>query len=159
MRPTMVMAVTAIVGAATMLTVPRAGADDVAPQPGSPCAESLADALTQLPDRAFLVCSGGSWESFTGPYPSSDRWFSYGPPLTLHGQGLRNPEILSGNWTATPQHSDSTCSAQQAAVISAGEVGPPRTSTGEQGRPLDFDVLPVVFSIELTGDCLWERVS
>jgi hypothetical protein len=27
------------------------------------------------------------------------------------------------------------------------------------GQPLRFEVLPVVFSIELTGNCLWERIG
>jgi hypothetical protein len=142
-----------------LAATPVAHADPVAPQPGSPCAGDVADALTQLPDRSFLSCTAGSWQPFTGPYPSSDKWLSYGPAVRLHGQGLRNPEILSGKWVATPQDSASACSATQAAVVSAGEVGAPQVSTGEPGRPLDFEVLPVVFSIELSGACLWERVS
>jgi hypothetical protein len=31
-------------------------------------------------------------------------------------------------------------------------------STGEPGRPLLFEVLPMVFSIDLSGVCLWEKV-
>lgn len=159
MRRQLVVTVAAMVGAVTVFTTAVAGADPVSPRSGSPCAEDLADALTQLSDRTFLSCSGGSWEPFTGPYVSSDRWFSFGPAVTLHGQGLRNPEILSGRWVATPVDPGTTCSAEQATVVSAGEVGPPQTSTGARGQPLDFEVLPVVFSIELTGACLWERVG
>lgn len=153
----------AAIVAAVLAPGARAGADPVAPAPDSPCAADLADAFTQLPDgTTFLVCRGGPggyrWTPFDGPYPSSDRWFSYGPAVKLHGQGLRNPEILSGHWTATPQDSTTTCGAEQAAVVSAGEVGAPQVSTGEPGQVLDFEVLPVVFSISLTGNCLWERV-
>jgi len=156
---TLVAAVVAAVGAVTAFTTPVAGADPVAPQSGSSCADNLADAVTQLPDRSFLSCVRGSWTPFAGPYVSSDRWFSFGPAVTLHGQGLRNPEILSGRWIATPQDSGTTCSAEQAVVVSAGEVGPPQTSKGMPGQPLRFEVLPVVFSIELTGNCLWERIG
>lgn len=140
------------------------GAEPPVPTPDAPCAASLADALTQAPDgKTFLACrsaSGGyRWTLFEDPYPSSDRWFSYGPAVTLHGQGLRNPEISSGHWTATAQDSTSTCSAEQTAVISAGEVGPAHVSTGQPGGTLDFEVEPVVFSISLTGHCLWDRVA
>jgi hypothetical protein len=136
--------------------------DHVVPQADAPCSETLADALTQLPDgQTFLVCrsepGGYRWTPFTGPYPSSDRWLSYGPELKLHGQGLRNPEILSGQWVGSPQDPGSSCSAEQAAVVSAGEVGPPQTSTGKPGQPLHFEVLPVIFSIKMTGYCLWQR--
>jgi hypothetical protein len=79
--------------------------------------------------------------------------------LELHGQGRRNPEILSGDWIGYPQDSGSRCSAEQAAVVSAGVVGPPQTSMGGPGQPLQFEVLPVVFSIKLTGNCLWEKAS
>jgi hypothetical protein len=142
----------------------RAGAEPIAPAPDSPCAADLADAFTQVSGtRTILVCGstpgGYRWTPFDGPYPSSDRWFSYGPAITLHGQGLRNPEILSGHWTATPQDSSSSCGAEQAAVVSAGEVGAPQVTTGKPGQVLDFQVLPVVFSISLTGNCLWERVA
>ncbi|HYO02331.1 MAG TPA: hypothetical protein VET27_10830 [Mycobacterium sp.] len=155
------VAVTAMVVAAGTLA-PGASADPAAPQPNSPCSANLAGALTQATDsKTFLECGSAAgsyrWQPFTGPYPSSDRWLSYGPDLTLHGKGRRNPEILSGDWIAQPQDPLTTCSAEQSAVVSAGEVGPPQTSTGRSGQPLEFVVLPVVFSISLTGNCLWER--
>jgi hypothetical protein len=154
------VAVTALAVAAGVWA-PWASADPAAPQPDSSCSSGLADALTQAPDGTFLACSsaggGYRWQLFTGPYPSSDRWLSYGPALTLHGQGRRNPEILSGDWIASPQDPGSACRAEQSAVVSAGQVGPPQTSSGSPGQPLEFTVLPVVFTITLTGDCLWER--
>ncbi|CAN5353558.1 hypothetical protein BH09ACT8_BH09ACT8_31420 [soil metagenome] len=138
---------------AAVLAAPPALADPVAPQPDGPCSENLAGALTQrassTPAPTYLECSNAPgnyrWTPFTGPYPSSDRWLSYGPAVTLHGQGRRNPEILSGRWVAYPQDADATCSAEQVTVVSAGEVGPPQTTTGQPGQPLDFEVLPVVF--------------
>jgi hypothetical protein len=75
--------------------------------------------------------------------------------LELHGQGRRNPEMSSGPWTAIPRDPDTRCRAEQAAVVRAGEVGPPQVAEGEVGQPLRFDVVPVMFSIELTGRCLW----
>jgi hypothetical protein len=156
------VSVTAMFAAAVLLVASApAHADLVEPQLDAPCSENLGGALTQLPDgRTYLECSNASgryqWSEFTSPYPSSDRWFSYGPALTLHGQGLRNPQILSGSWIAYPQEEGTLCSAEQATVVSAGQVGPLQTSTGEAGQPLKFEVLPVVFSIAMTGNCLWE---
>ncbi len=140
-----------------------ANAEPVAPAVGSSCADSVAGAFTQLADgTTFLACEGVSggyrWQRVSAPFEPSDRWLSYGPALTLHGQGRRNPEILSGQWTATPQDLVSACSAEQAPVTDAG-VAPPQKTVGKPGQALDFEVLPVVFSIELGGDCLWERVS
>jgi hypothetical protein len=156
------VSVTAMLAAAVLLGAPTpAHADLVVPQLDAPCSENLGGALTQLPDgQTYLECSNASgryqWSEFTSPYPSSDRWFTYGPVVKLHGQGLRNPQILSGDWTAYPQEEGTLCSAEQAAVVSAGQVGPPQTSTGEPGQPLKFEVFPVVFSIMMTGNCLWE---
>lgn len=140
-------------------------AEPAAPQPGSPCAEGVAGALTELADGAsFLECRSGAsggyqWQPFTGPYPASDRWLTYGPTLKLHGQGRRNPELTSGAWTAYPQDPVTRCRAEQTAVVSAGTVGPPEVSIGEPGQPLEFTVLPLNFSIELTGNCLWQRTG
>jgi len=156
------VSVASMLATAALLAAPAvARADLVVPRLDALCSENLAGALTQLPDgHTYLQCSNASgryqWSEFTSPYPSSDRWFTYGPAVQLHGQGLRNPQILSGNWTAYPQEDGTVCSADQAAVVSAGQVGPPQTSTGAAGQPLAFAVLPVVFSITLTGNCLWE---
>lgn len=140
-----------------------ANAEPIAPAVGASCSDNVAGAFTQLPDGStFLACEGvpggHRWQPVSPPFEPSDRWLSYGPRLTLHGQGRRNPELLSGQWTATPRDSASACSAVQAPVTDAG-VAPPQTTVGHPGQVLDFEVLPVVFSIVLDGDCLWERVS
>src|SRR5258708_5534409 len=142
MTQTRAVSVPVMLAAAALLAVPGvAHADLVLPRLDGPCSENLAGALTQLPDgHTFLQCDNSSgsyqWSAFTSPYPSSDRWLSYGPELTLHGQGMRNPEILSGKWVGYPQEEGTICSAEQSAVVSAGEVGPPQTSTGSAGQPL-----------------------
>ncbi|CAN5370645.1 hypothetical protein BH09ACT7_BH09ACT7_30530 [soil metagenome] len=162
MTQTAAVSMTAALVAAALLAAPGvAHADLVVPQLDAPCSENLGGALTQLPDgKTYLECNNSSgryqWSEFTSPYPSSDRWFTYGPAVKLHGQGLRNPQILSGKWTAYPQEAGTLCAADQASVVSAGEVGPTQTSTGEPGEPLALEVLPVVFSITLSGNCLWE---
>lgn len=147
-----------LIGAAALIP-PTAGVAQAAPpvpHPGASCPAVAEGALSHGPDDAVVECRGGRWVVYGGPYPSSGRWLSAGDGLHLHGQGMRNPEMLSGPWTATPLTPDTTCRAEQAAVVSAGEVGPPQISEGAPGQPLRFAVLPVMFSIHLTGDCLWQ---
>jgi hypothetical protein len=110
-------------------------------------------------DRSPLECLNNQWQAVTSPQPPNDRWLSFGPPIKLHGEGLRNPSIKSGDWTATPQDSSSLCRAEQQAVISPGVVGAPQVSEGKPGEPLSFQVVPRLFSIEMSGSCLWTRTG
>ncbi|WP_231514536.1 hypothetical protein [Mycobacterium sp. URHB0044] len=158
------MAVTTVVAVATLGVPASAYADPVVPQADSPCSEQLAGTLTKLPDGTTVlqcqaVAGAHRWSTYASPYPNTDTWLSYGPGLRLHGQGKRNPEIMSGRWVGSPLDSDGQCSAEQSAVVSAGEVGPPQLSRGQPGQPLEFEVLPLVFDIALTGDCVWQKVE
>lgn len=135
-----------------------ARAEPVAPQPGTPCAANLVGALTQLPDLTTLLeCDDGRrWRVLDNPYPHSDRWFTYGPTLTLHGEGQRNREIDSGTWTGLPQEDAARCSASYAAIGDEG-LTPPQDRTGAPGEPLRLDLPPLLFTIELSGYCLWQE--
>jgi hypothetical protein len=147
--------------AALLTCSAAASAQPSAPQPNSPCAQDLAGALTQLPGTVYLECrsqdGGYQWQTYGSPYPSSDRWFSYGPDLVLHGEGQRNREVASGDWTGYPQDPASRCNAQQVAVLSAGVVTAPQVSTGEPGQPLRLQFVPLLFTVELGGNCLWQK--
>lgn len=150
--------VTVVAFASSPLSV--ANADPVVPQPNAPCTAEVKDALT-LPAGATApaVCDGTSWQPVADPYPMSDEWLSTGPVMTLHGQGRRNPMLESGRWTATPLTPESTCGATQFAVVSGTPtLTPPQSDRGEPGRPLTLEVVPRLFTIELTGDCLWQRL-
>lgn len=127
-----------------------------APQPAADCPPAVDGALSHTADDTVVQCAAGRWAVYAGPYPSSDRWLSAGDGLDLHGQGMRNPELLSGPWTGIPQDPAARCRAEQTAVGSAGKVGEPQVVEGEPGQPLLFEVLPVMFSIHLSGDCLWQ---
>lgn len=136
-----------------------ATADPAAPQTNTPCTAEVKDALT-WPTGAEgpLSCDGSSWQPVTDPYPISGEWVSSGPVMTLHGQGRRNPMLEAGQWTATPLKPETTCGATQFAVISGTPtLGPPQSDRGEPGQPLRLEVVPRLFTIELTGDCLWQR--
>jgi hypothetical protein len=156
--------ITVVVAWLAMVAMPAvAHAEALVPQPDTPCRPDLAGTLAQLPDLDTLVqCSarpgrGYIWEVFADPYPNSDRWFTYGPKLTLHGEGQRNREINSGDWIATPQDAGSACRAEQVAIADTGSVGPPTVSTGEAGQPLNLRLPPLLFTIELSGHCLWQK--
>ena len=136
-----------------------ATADPAAPQSDASCSAELADVMTwPTGETRPLVCTGVAWVPVADPYPVSDRWLSYGPVMTLHGEGRRNPTLLSGEWTATPLTPETDCRATQSAVIPGSPtVGPPRTDEGKPGQPLKLAVVPRLFTIELAGDCLWEK--
>ncbi len=138
-----------------------ASAEPEVPQPGTPCGSDLSDAMTWPPDNntSPLVCLNSQWQSLATPQPPNDRWLSYGPPIALHGEGLRNPNVASGDWTATPLDSTSACRAEQRAVLGPGEVGPPQTAEGQPGQPLSLQFVPRLFSIQLSGYCLWTRAT
>lgn len=121
--------------------------------------------MTQLPDQKVnLVCQQQAnedyqWGIVASDYPSSDRWLTYGPALTLRGEGTRNYNLRSGDWIALPQDPDSQCIEEQIAVVSAGVVSSPQVETGATGQQLSFRVLPNLFSITMKGYCLWRKAN
>jgi len=121
--------------------------------------------MTRLPDQKIIlqcVAQPGrsyQWGFVASDYPSSDRWLTYGPSLTLHGEGTRNYSLRSGDWVALPQDPGSQCIAEQIVVAGAGVVSSPQVETGASGQQLSFRVLPDLFSITMTGYCLWSRVN
>jgi hypothetical protein len=144
---------------ALLLSSAVATADPVAPQADTSCPSNYADAMTLAAGATMpLVCQNGQWQAVSTPQPPSDRWLSYGPEMPLYGEGRRNPNVRSGDWTATPQDSTSRCRAEQSTVLSPGVVSPPEVTEAPQGQPLEFTILPRLFDIRLTGYCLWERV-
>ena len=147
-------------GACAVGAAPPAQADPVPPQPDTACAAELDGALTGAAGSdALLQCRDGGWQPYTEVYPASDRWLTTDAPLTLHGQGMRNPEVHAGQWTGTPQDGESACTSTQIDVVAAGELAAPQTLTGDPGRPLEFPVSAKLFSVTLSGFCLWQRSS
>ncbi len=152
----------AVLIAAGLLTAPTAHADVLPPEVGAPCAADLDGAMTLLPDgTTYAACQqaglGHSWVAAPIPFPPNDVWFSYGPAITLHGQGMRNPNLSSGSWTATPQHPETTCQVTQTTVVEAGVLATPEITQGEQGKPLTVLMQPRLFYAALSGDCLWVK--
>jgi hypothetical protein len=151
------------VGVAALLTAPLAVAEPIAPQPDSACSSDVAGALTQSADRSTVLrCDGAStsgyrWHTDDDPYPHSDRWLSYGPAITLDGDGQRSREVDSGDWTGYPQSADVGCTATQHAIAAAGGAAPPDSTRGEPGQPLRVRLAPLLLSVEFGGYCLWQR--
>lgn len=149
---------TALAMLALLLSSAVAIADPVAPQAGSSCSSSYAEVMT-MPQGATmpLVCQGGRWQPVTTPQPPSAQWLSFGPQMTLSGEGRRNPNVASGAWTAVPQDSTTQCRAEQSTVVSPGVVSSPEVSEAQPGQPLELTILPRLFDIQLSGFCLWSR--
>ena len=160
-----VAAAGAVAAVLAVLTCGTAHADPQAPQVGAGCPAELDGSMTLLPDEVtYVVCqeqpggSGGfAWASVQTPFDPNDSWLSYGPPIHLHGQGMRNPNVTSGNWTATPLDPSATCRAEEQTVVEAGVLSEPEVFEGEQGMPLAVPMLPKLFYLKLSGHCLWTR--
>lgn len=154
--------VVGLVVVGSMWVPASAQADVDVPAIGSPCPAELVDAMTLLPDeRTYVRCQqsglGSAWGQVQTPFDPNDTWLSYGPAITLHGQGMRNPNLSSGQWTATPQDPETICQATQTTVVEAGVLAQPQTLEGEQGKPMDVEMLPKLFYVELAGNCLWSK--
>lgn len=146
--------------AVALATAAPAYAEPDVPQPDTACTADLTDAATLPFGQSLpLVCQGQRWRAATAPTDPIDRWVSFGPPIALHGGGLRNPNLVAGPWTATPLDSDTRCAATQKTVISAGVLSAPTVSEGAPGEQLSLVVLPSLFDISMTGHCLWERAG
>lgn len=141
---------------AVALPIPQAAAEPAAPQPGSPCDAAVLGALTPT-DGGALECGSQGWQTVATPYPFSDRWVSLGPPVKLHGNGLRNAELSPGEWTGTPLEPDGRCTVRQVAVLRGVGAGPPEALEGQPGQPLSFTTPELLFSAEFSGPCLWQH--
>jgi hypothetical protein len=80
-----------------------------------------------------------------------------GPPISLNGNGRQNPDVQSGDWTATPRSANTRCRAEQVIVLGPGVLAAPEVTEGEAGQPLDITFQPRLFKLQLSGDCLWTR--
>jgi len=152
----------ALFGASLACGAP-ASADVAVPGLGAACSAELDGAMTLLPDgTTYVACQQQSdpeyrWAAVQTPFPPNDTWLSYGPAITVHGQGMRNPNLSSGPWTATPQDPETACRVTQTTVVEAGVLATPEVSEGEQGKPLTVEMQPKLFYDELAGDCLWVK--
>ena len=146
------------VAVALVFTWGIAAADPVAPQANTPCPPDAAGAATRPADAKMpLVCSGGNWQAVTTPQPPNDRWLSVGPPIILHGEGRQNPDVESGDWTATPRTAGTRCRAEQLAVLGPGVLSAPEVTEGAADQRLEVTFAPRLFNVTLSGDCLWTR--
>ncbi|WP_293305549.1 hypothetical protein [Mycolicibacterium sp.] len=155
--------IAAVVAALAALSCGAARADTQAPRAGAVCPADLADVMTLLPDgQTYAICQQSGPDSFgwapvQTPFEPNDTWLSYGPVITLHGQGMRNPNLTSGNWTATPREPEAACRAEEQTVVEAGVLSAPEVFQGEAGKPMTLPMLPKLFYLQLSGHCLWGK--
>ena len=148
--------VLAVVAALTSST----GIAGAEPAVAHACSADLAGAMTwPRGASAPLVCTDGHWSVVTDPYPFDDRWVSTGVTMTLRGGARPNPSLAPGDWVATPLSPDTRCRAEQVSVTYGRVDGPPRIDEGSAGRPLPFEVIPRLLTIDLSGECLWQHTE
>lgn len=134
------------------------------PAVGASCSAGLDGAVTALPSQPgdpvnrknLLRCTAGSWQTDNDEYPSSDRWLVSGPELVLHGQGVRNAEMFAGTWTGIPQTPEAVCTAV-VRDATGGKIADPQTVTAGAGQRATFPASDWLYTVTLSGDCLWER--
>jgi hypothetical protein len=152
----------ALVSAAVM-TAGIASADPMpVPQIAAPCSADFDGAMTLLPDeQTYVICEvspvGHAWSALQTPFDPNDTWLSYGPEIQLHGQGMRNPNLSSGRWTATPLDPTTVCQAREQTVVEAGVLSDPQVFAADPGQPLSVQMLPKLFYVTLSGTCLWTK--
>lgn len=129
------------------------------PGPERPCPEFAGAMTLPASARLGLVCDGSRWQALTEPRPPHDRWISFGPEMTLHGEGRRNPEVRAGAWIGTPLDATERCRATQRTAVGPGVLSDPVTAAGEPGEKIEFEVLPRLFELRLSGYCDWRRVD
>ena len=161
---TLVSAVVVAVGAVLVPGVVQADvvqADVMTPELDAPCSVDLGGVMTLLPDeQTYVICQEEMFARYVGraapvPFEPNSTWLSYGPAITLHGQGMRNPNLSSGQWTATPLDPATVCRVQQETVVEAGVLSAPKVFQGDPGQPLSVEMLPQLFYAQLSGHCLW----
>jgi hypothetical protein len=141
--------------AAAVTVVPVATAD---PATDTSCTPNLAGLSSQQQGGSAPVrCETDQWVPIPQPADPIDRWVSFGPALTLHGQAMANPNMLAGSWTATPIGPFARCRSVQQAVVVAGMLSPPQVDQGPPNLPMTFDIVPNAFTIHLSGYCTWVR--
>ncbi len=156
-----------IVGASVLVaSAATAHAELAYPRLGADCAPDFIGAMTLLPDEVtYAACRDvdGSpvWAAVQTPFEPNDTWISYGPEITVHGQGMRNPNVTSGRWLATPTEPPTdpptVCRAEQETVVEAGVLSEPQVSESDPGSELPVEFLPRLFYLTLSGNCLWTR--
>jgi len=144
----------ALIAGVLMATAPVAAAD---PAVSGPCTAAIEGATTLSAGGGTPEeCRGGRWLQVDAPAAASDRWASF-DSLALHGQGMRNPGVLAGQWTATPLSAPTRCRSEQQTVVSPGTLSEPLVNQGPPDAPLTVSVLPTAFYVHFSGNCLWVR--
>lgn len=154
-RPRLAAAAATVSAVCALAAQPVAVAD---PATSTDCTPDLAGVSTKRFEAEVVVlCKNGMWYPQPADAPPSDRWVSFGPTLSLHGQALPNPNVLQGTWNAVPLGPWTRCRSVQQTGVAAGAVSKPSVDQGPPNAPMTFDVITNVVSIQFSGYCLWVR--
>jgi hypothetical protein len=143
----------------------------VVPRADTPCSPHLANVRTVNHDAppaqpyTVLMCEnrgtrGYVWKSVpvSVSFPIT-KWLSVGPDDGVTLLGDRREVNAPSSWVGTPQEEDAQCIAEQEPLLRNGYIGHPTAVAGGTGIPLYFDVMANLFSLQLSGNCLWTEVE
>jgi hypothetical protein len=135
-----------------------AGADPGAPQAGAPCwgfedSNALYDAQTSTPQNEVLICvktdQGSQWQHLDGFQRPVETWFTYAPETTLSASDI----LPAFSWVSSPVKVESVCTAVQ----TPSDGGQSVTHTNNSGRYRDFQLIPNLDTLKLSGFCNWRK--
>jgi hypothetical protein len=141
--------------ATALVTAPVALAD---PATDTSCTPALAGVMSKKPAAdVVMLCKDRMWYPQPADAPPSDRWVSFGPTLTLHGEGLPDPNLVQGSWNAIPLGPWTRCRSVQQTGYAPGAISKPVADQGSPNTPMSFEVEANVVTIQFSGYCLWMR--
>ena len=140
---------------ATVIAAPTAGAD---PATDTSCTPELEGVMSKrATSDVAMLCKDRMWWPQPVDAPPSDRWVTFGPTLTMRGQGLPNPNVVQGSWLATPIGPWTRCRSMQQSGVAPGAISPPLEDQGPPNQPMLFQIDPNMVSTQFSGYCLWVR--
>jgi hypothetical protein len=144
---------------AAMVAAGIASADPAVPQagaacnsaPGSPGANNGAQTLT--PRREVLICvsgdNAGMWQHLDELQRPVRNFFTYGPGIALTGG-----DVTAGEWwVGMAVFEGTTCAEAQ----TDGSGRPPVSQTNKSVY-FDFELIPNLTTLTLSGHCNWVKV-
>jgi hypothetical protein len=105
------------------------------------------------PQNEVLICvktgDESQWQHLDGLQTPVETFFTYGPAATLSAGDI----LPANSWVSSPVNVDSVCTAVQ----TPSDGGPSATHTNTAGQYRDFQLIPNLASMQLSGDCNWRK--
>jgi hypothetical protein len=105
------------------------------------------------PQGEVLICvktdQGSQWQHLDGLQRPVETIFTNGPAATLSANDI----LPANSWVSSPVKVDSVCTAVQ----TPADGGPSVTHTNNVGQYRDFQLIPNLATMQLSGFCNWRK--